>query len=223
MSSAASGRRAASSPARKLTIGILVAGLLVAAALAIGTVWVVRAGVLLAAATAVASVLLAWREASIERRAAARKDLDQARSQGLELSRERRSNISVVNSLESRNNAIASRVDDLSTEIRTLRAEIATLRKLKSEMSQTIAVRDVEMSSLRQDLQKAHAELQHLLADEAEVYALPRRGTMTEDSSPVWAAVPTAEELWSDGDHPTVVDMKALAYPEPAPEQRRHA
>lgn len=221
MSSAASGRRAASSPARKLTIGILVAGLLVAAALAIGTVWIVRAGVLLAAATAVASVLLAWREARLERREAARRDLEQQRAQGLELSRERRSNISVVNSLESRNNAIASRVDDLSTEIRTLRSEIATLRKLKGEMAHTIAERDVELISVRHDLQKAQAQLQKLLADEAEVYALPRRGSSLDGAG--WSAVPTAEELWSDGDHPTVVDMTALAYPEADPDQRKHA
>lgn len=222
MSSAASGRRAASSPARKLTIGILVAGLLVAAALAIGTVWAVRAGVLLAAVTAVAGVLLAWREARLERREAARRDLEQQRAQGLELSRERRSNISVVNSLESRNKAITSRVDDLSTEIRTLRSEIATLRKLKGEMAHAIAERDVELITVRHDLQKAQAQLHKLLADEAEVYALPRRGSLVEGSDGTWSAVPTAEELWSDGDHPTVVDMKALAYPD-APDQRRHA
>lgn len=220
MSSAASGRRAVSSPARKLTIGILVAGLVVAAALAIGTVWIVRAGVVVAAATAVAGVALAWREAVIERRAAARRDLEQARAQGLELSRERRSNISVVNSLESRNNAISSRVDDLSTEIRTLRAEIATLRKLKGEMVETIAERDGELTDLRHDLRKAQSELHGLLGEEAEVVAIPR--LVASSSATGWSAVPTAEELWSDGDHPTVVDMQALAYPETL-EQRKHA
>ena len=223
MSSAASGHRAASSPARKLTVGILVAGLLVAAALAIGTLWVVRGGVLLASITAVVSVTLAWREATIERRAAARKDLEQARAQGLDLSRERRSNLSVVNSLETRNDAIASRVEDLGTEIRTLRAEIAVLRKLKGEMAHTIAERDVEMLTLHQELQKARTELQMLVSDEAEVFALPRRGAAAEGPSAAWADVPTAEELWADGDHPTVVDMKALAYPEIASEQRKHA
>lgn len=223
MSSAASGRRAASSPARKLTIGILVAGILVAAALAIGTLWVVRAGVLLASITAVVSVTLAWREATIERRTAARKEIEQARAQGLDLSRERRSNISVVNSLETRNDAIASRVEDLGTEIRTLRAEIAVLRKLKGEMAQTIAERDVELLTLHQELQKARTELQMLVSDEAEVFALPRRGAVAESPSATWADVPTAEELWSDGDHPTVVDMKVLAYPDTAPAQRKHA
>lgn len=222
VSSAASGRRAVSSPARKLTVGVLVAGIVVAAALAIGTVWVVRAGVALAAITAVSTVLLAWREAALERRVAARRDLENARAQGLDLSRERRSNISVVNSLESRNNAIASRVDDLSTEIRTLRAEIATLRKVKGEMVHAIAERDVEVDTLRHDLRQAQATLQKLLSEEAEVFAMPRRSTGGEEAAADWSAVPTAEELWSDGDHPTVVDLKALAYPD-VPEQRKHA
>lgn len=223
MSSAATGRRAAPSPARKLTIGILVAGIIVAAALAIGTVWVVRVGVGVAAATAVAGVALAWREATLERRAAARRDLEQSRAQGLELSRERRSNISVVNTLESRNSTIASRVDDLGTEIRTLRAEIAVLRKLKGEMAETIADRDVELFGLRHDLQKAQRELHGLLGEEAEVVTMPRRVSAAEGGTSSWSAIPTAEELWADGDHPTVVDIQALAYPEIAPQQRKHA
>ncbi len=203
---------------------MLVAGVVLAAALAIGDVWVVRGGVALAIATAVAGVVLAWREATIDRRAAARRDLESARAQGLELSRERRSNISVVNSLESRNNAIATRVDDLTTEIRTLRAEIAVLRKVKGELVQDIAERDVEMVTLRNELVKAQQELRKLVGDEAEVFAMPRRGSLKGVSAESeWAALPTAEELWSDGDHPTVVDMKALAYPTPEQEQRRHA
>lgn len=224
VSSAASGHRAVSSPARKVTVGVLVAGIVLAAALAIGDVWVVRAGVALAIATAVTGVVLAWREATIDRRAAARRDLEIARAQGLELSRERRSNISVVNSLEARNNAIATRVDDLTTEIRTLRAEIATLRKVKGELVQDIAERDVDLMALRNELLKAQQELRKLVGDEAEVFAMPRRGALKAHSAESeWATLPTAEELWSDGDHPTVVDMKALVYPTPEQEQRRHA
>ncbi|WOP17250.1 hypothetical protein [Raineyella sp. LH-20] len=223
MSSAASGRRAVSSPARKVTVGVLVAGAVVAAALAIGGLWVVRGGVALAIVTAVTSVVLAWREATLDRQEVARRDLENARAQGLELTRERRSNMSVVNTLESRNTAIASRVDDLTTEIRTLRAEIASLRKIKGELVEGIAERDVELLALRTELAKAQQELRKLVGDEAEVFAMPRRGAVKESASE-WAALPTAEELWSDGDHPTVVDMKALVYPETDEQvQRKHA
>ncbi|QGF23933.1 hypothetical protein [Raineyella fluvialis] len=204
-----------------MTVGVLAGGVVVAAALAIGEIWVVRGGVALAIATAVAGVVLAWREATLDRRAAARKDLEAARAQGLELSRERRSNINVVNSLEARNNAIATRVDDLTTEIRTLRAEMATLRKVKTDLVQGIAERDVELITMRNDLIKAQQELRKLAGDEAEVFAMPRRTPL--EAAPLWGALPTAEELWSDGDHPTVVDLKALAYPAPEEEQRKHA
>lgn len=226
VSSAATGPGAGSSPARKLTIGVLIAGGVAAAALAVGTVWIVRGGVALAVLTAIASVLLAWREARIERREAAVRDLQLAREQGIALSRERRSNIAVVNSLESSNSAIAERVDDLGAEIRSLRSEIAMLRKLKGELAHDIAERDNEVVGLRRELTKAQAELHKLLADEADVYAISRHGSYGEDSSPEWAAVPTAEELWTDGDHPTVVDMKALIFPDVADrvdDQRKHA
>lgn len=206
-----------------MTVGVLVAGAVVAAALAIGGLWVVRGGVALAIVTAVTSVVLAWREATLDRQEVARRDLENARAQGLELTRERRSNMSVVNTLESRNTAIASRVDDLTTEIRTLRAEIASLRKIKGELVEGIAERDVELLALRTELAKAQQELRKLVGDEAEVFAMPRRGAVKESASE-WAALPTAEELWSDGDHPTVVDMKALVYPETDEQvQRKHA
>lgn len=199
------------------------AGLILAAALAIGGVWIVRAGVALAAATAVVSVALAWREARFERRALARNELEAVRAQGMELSRERRSNISVVNSLESRNKAIAARITDLTAEIRVLREELTTARKVNSGLVEELADRDETLTELRTDLEHAEEELRALLGSRADVVAMPRRGSVTAEASDQWAAVPTAEELWSDGDHPTVVDLKALSRQDLARIERKHA
>jgi len=202
---------------------VLVAGLILAAALAIGGVWIVRAGVALATVTAVVSVVLAWREARLERKARARDELEAVRAQGMELSRERRANIAVVNSLESRNKAIAARITDLTAEIRVLREELITVRKVNSGLTEEVADRDETIVELRTDLAHAEEELRALLGSRAEVVTMPRRGTVAVVSSDQWAALPTAEELWSDGDHPTVVDLKALSGQDLERLERKHA
>lgn len=224
VSSNSNGRKASLSPMRKATIGVLVAGIIAAAALALGSAWVVRIGVAVAALTAIVAVALAWHDAKIQRQAREAENLEATRAQGADLHRERQSTMAVVDSLKSRNSRISGRVSELSGVINDLRTEIADLRTENSELSSDLARTQSRVEQLRAELRLAEAELAAINEeDEAEVFAMPRRG-LPQDAD-TWAAVPTAEELWADGDHPTVVDMEAIIFPESleGPEQRQHA
>lgn len=259
MSSNEKARKATMSPTRKATLGVLIAGTIFAAALAFGSVWIVRLGVGLAIATAIFSVVLAWHESTRERQARERAALEATHAQADDLHRERQSSMAVVSSLKSRNSRISNRVEELSDTIAELREELFQLRfnntsltaenqllnghndTLRAELKQS----KTRVVALNQQLRRAEAELKALTTgqDDAEVVELPRRfeaQSSAEEAAQVeqtdladtseWEAVPTADELWTDGDHPTVVDMKAIALSDIAlPEleqnedERRHA
>lgn len=146
--------------------------------------------------------------------------LEQARAHGEELSSERADNLSVLDTLEGRLTAqrqhtevLEHRVSTLRTQVKGLRREIATLlpevsslRGDKAALRDRLAEQDATVDDLRAELARREHELAALT--DGEVLTLPRRG------------VPTAEQIWSDGNHPTVVDLRAVGA-EPEPEQQR--
>jgi hypothetical protein len=65
------------------------------------------------------------------------------------------------------------------------------------------------ISSLRETVRAREAELITLREEtESEVHHMPRRVLAEHES--VGDEIPGAEELWTDGSHPTVVDLRMV-------------
>ena len=63
------------------------------------------------------------------------------------------------------------------------------------------------ISSLRETVRAREAELITLRDEtESDVHHMPRRVLAEHES--VWDEIPGADELWTDGSHPTVVDLR---------------
>lgn len=80
--------------------------------------------------------------------------------------------------------------------------------------------RDHRIKRLSEDLAEREEELRVLRGDEgdAEVLAMPRHAAKAD-----WDALPSVEDLWSEGNFPTVVDLPALTLPAASQEMRKHA
>ena len=65
------------------------------------------------------------------------------------------------------------------------------------------------ISSLRETVRAREAELITLRDEtESDVHHMPRRVLAEHES--VWDEIPGADELWTDGSHPTVVDLRMI-------------
>lgn len=211
----ASRRAAADTPAgRTASVGVLLTGAVVATAAAFGSLWLVRLGLVLALLAGAAALALAWRAAGRTLRRVreqhAAQVREQVRAHREELSTERADHLAVLDTLDGRldaqrqhNEVLEHRVSTLRTQVKGLRREIATLLpEVSSLRGDTAALRDrlaeqdATVTGLRAELACREHELEALT--DGEVLTMPRRG------------VPTAEQIWSDGDHPPVVELRAV-------------
>ena len=62
-------------------------------------------------------------------------------------------------------------------------------------LRETVRAREAELISLREE-------------DDCEVHHMPRRVLAEHESA--WDEIPGVDELWTDGSHPTVVDLKMI-------------
>jgi len=236
---------------QKRALIVLGIGAVIALVLALGVVafvadgaamWVVRAGVLVAILAGAWALVTSFRELYFEKLETERRLIKQSREHGRVLSAERQRNGEVVESLR-RSNVDASqrlrkaqtqvhdgqvRIVELTGTVGRLNAELSTLRGNNLALKQNLQERDARIRELTERLEAAEAELAALTAEtegDDQVVALPRhaRPKSASDSDAVWDKLPTAEELWSDGNVPTVVDLQRLAFPTPEVEERKQA
>lgn len=187
---------------------MLVLGIAVAVAAAFGPDWVIRAGVGALVITAVVACACAWNELAQARQEHSAAMLAAARNHGKALTEERRHNGTVVDTLTDRAKNAAGEAERLRVDRVQLQRVIASLHGDKAALKAELALRENTIAGLR-ELIEAPREAAAETAGEAEVLGLPRR-VKTEHES-LWDSLPQADELWSDGDHPTVVDLKAVA------------
>ncbi|HEY5820929.1 MAG TPA: hypothetical protein VIT20_03060 [Propionibacteriaceae bacterium] len=206
-------RQAKTSPLRRTSEIVLVAGTVIAVAAAFGPTWLVRVGVVVAVAAAVVACVFAWRELFFVRRKHAKDMLEASQQHGKVLHEERTRTGAVVDTLTKRVKDAGVVIDGQRVVIATLRTEISGLNGDRAYLRSEIEHRETVITSLRETVRSREAELIALHDEggqggEASVHHMPRRVLAEHESA--WEDVPNADELWSDGSHPTVVDMKLI-------------
>ncbi len=204
-------RTAAVSPLRRTSEIVLVAGTVIALIAAFGPTWAVRIGIAVAICAAVVACIFAWRELFTARREHARELLTASRDHGRTLTEERTRNAAVVDTLRGRISDAGVLIEKQRVTIAELKVRISGLRGDKAYLRDEVDHRETVISSLRDTVRAREAEL-IALRDEpgAEVHTMPRRVLAEHES--VWDEVPAADELWTDGSHPTIVDLKMIDF-----------
>lgn len=222
-----SARRAAVTPAsRRLLQAGLIAGIILCVALGLGPVWAVRVGLALALVTAVVTAVVQNRQRSTERQQYQERLLAQSRAHGMALREERRDNATVLDAMAARAHQLREDADRLRVNGGQLRATVSTLHGDLAHLAAEVQHRDLVIASLRETVQAREAELaaMHGAAGDgdAEIHTMPRRDPGQQAASGAEPALVEAD-LWSDGTHPTVVDLQALESVLPHVEAERQA
>jgi hypothetical protein len=202
-------RQAKTPPLRRASEIVLVAGTVIAIMAAFGPAWVVRIGVAIAVVAAVLACAFAWRELFSARRAHHRAMLAADQAHGRAMTEERSRNSAVVETLTARLRDAGALIEKQRVVIAQLKLRISGLRGDTVFLKGEVDHRETVISSLRDTVRAREAELITLRDEtESDVHHMPRR-VMAEHES-VWDEIPGADELWTDGSYPTVVDLRVI-------------
>lgn len=208
MSKTKASRKATTSPLRRLSQCVLAVGAILSVSAAFGPIWVVRSGIALAVIGGILACVFAWREVAAQRRANAVNLLEVTKAQTSTLTDERKHNASVVDALVKRSATANTEVERSRVTVAELHSKISTLHGDKAFLQGEIKQREATIVSLRDTVRAREAELIALDGEEgAEIHPLPRRVLAEHELIFDEAA---DGDLWSDGGHPTVVDLRTL-------------
>ncbi|MGO1385506.1 MAG: hypothetical protein ACTHWA_04455 [Arachnia sp.] len=191
------GRRVAQkSSERNLALTILLVGTLATIASLFGGIWFVRGGALVAVVMAFAAVGIAWRE--LERERSAHRE-EVRRQVALRVEQSDRHHGDSMAMLD----RFARRVENLKSVIATQRRQLgAANAELSSMRGNSVWLRG-EIAERQSRIDALTVRLTSLEADETgNIIDLPRRGAAAQD--------PRVEDLWDDGEHPTMVNLSRI-------------
>ena len=202
-------RQAKPSRLRRASEIVLVAGTVVAVIAAFGPGWSVRLGVAVAVAAAVLACVFAWRELSATRRGHAKAMLAAAQEHGRQLTEERTRNAAVVDTLNGRIADARVVIERLRVMVAELKMQVSGLRGDTVFLTGEVSHRENVIAALRETVRAREAELISLREeDDCEVHHMPRRVLADHESK--WDEIPGVDELWGDGNHPTVFDLRTI-------------
>lgn len=189
------GRRVAQkSSERNLALTILVVGTLAVVASLFGGIWLVRGGALVAVAMACVAVAVVWRELELQRVA----HQEEVRRQvALRVEQSTRHHGDSMAMLERFNDRAANLKSVIATQRRQLgaaHAELSSMRGNSVWLRGEIAERQARIDDLSARL--ADAEVQQ----STNIIPLTRRAS----------GDPRVEDIWDDGEHPTMVDLARI-------------
>ena len=188
---------------------VLVAGTVLAVIAAFGPGWTVRVGIAVSVLAAVTACVFAWRELRSARRGHAKAMLAALQEHGRQLTEERTRNAAVVDTLTSRLADARTIIEKLRVMVAELKMQVSGLRGDTVYLSGEVNHRETVIAALRETVRAREAELISLRdEDEAEVHHMPRRVLAEHESR--WDDIPGVDELWGDGSHPTVFDLKMI-------------
>jgi hypothetical protein len=196
------------SPLQRISEIVLVAGTVLAAAAASGSIWVVRLGVAVAIATALVSCAFAWRALNTARRTHAQAMLKATREHGEVLTEERTRNAAVVETLSGRISDARKVIEKQWVTIAQQRQRITGLQDDRVFLMGEVEYRDKIISGLRETVREREAELIALRDEpDAEVHHMPRRVLAEHES--ISAELDAVEDMSAELAS-TVVDLKII-------------
>jgi hypothetical protein len=196
------------SPLQRISEIVLVAGTVLAAAAASGSIWVVRLGVAVAIATALVSCAFAWRALNTARRAHAQAMLKATREHGEVLTEERTRNAAVVETLSLRISDARKVIEKQWVTIAQQRQQIAGLQEDRVYLMGEVEYRDKIISGLRETVREREAVLIALRDEtDAEVHHMPRRVLAEHES--ISAELDAVDDMSAEVAS-TVVDLKII-------------
>jgi hypothetical protein len=203
-SPATASRKLKASPLRRIAEIVLVGGTVVAVAAAFGPIWIVRLGLAVAITAAVVACVFAWREIHTTRRAHAQAMLEATRSHGAALTEERSRNAAVVHTLKLRITDAGRMIEKQRVTIARKQQQISSLRDDRAYLRGEVQYREKVIAALRETVREREAEL-IVLRDgpDAEIHHMPRRVLAEHES--VWQELSV-----SDGMRPTMVDVTVI-------------
>jgi hypothetical protein len=203
-SPATASRKLKASPLRRIAEIVLVGGTVVAVAAAFGPIWIVRLGLAVAITAAVVACVFAWREIHTTRRAHAQAMLEATRSHGAALTEERSRNAAVVHTLKLRITDAGRMIEKQRVTIARKQQQISSLKDDRAYLRGEVQYREKVIAALRETVREREAEL-IVLRDgpDAEIHHMPRRVLAEHES--VWQELSV-----SDGMRPTMVDVTVI-------------
>lgn len=216
---------------------MLAIGALAALACAFGSVWVIRAGVLVALLVAAGALTFAFRQMSSMRKAHLA-ELKTLRASAATANRTHHAeSMRLIADFTHRVREHGEQVEQLRTDLATTRQELSSVRGnlvsaradgvAKSEqitaLQGTVGELEEQVAALVAQLSQALSAAQ---SDQADVVTLPTRAISRKALA---AQLPTAAELWQDGEFPTSFSLEAFDLElltgegASAPELRKHA
>ncbi len=160
-------------------------------------------------AAAVLACAFAWRELNSARRGHAKAMLAALQEHGRQLTEERTRNAAVVDTLSGRIADARTVIEKLRVMMAELKMQVSGLRGDTVYLTGEVSHRENVISALRETVRAREAELISLRdEDDCEVHHMPRRVLAEHESK--WDDIPGVDELWGDGNHPTVFDLKMI-------------
>lgn len=172
--------------------------------MAFGPIWLVRVALVISVAMAFTSVLLAWREVDRVTKAHQIELKSVMAINRAQAAQRHRDSLEMIDRFDQRAKVLSNNLRRVTAELGAAHAELASMRGNSVWLRGEIAERQAKIEMLTQRVLELEtmADIAH-----AEVIAHPRAAGSA-------ANLPTAHELWVDGNHPTVVDLNMLSLPE---------
>ena len=199
---------------RKGVLAILIVATVVAVVCGvIPSIWVVRAGVLVALVGAWVSVFMAWRQVDAIRHMHfdALKELRHAASE--QEKRHHAESMEMIDTFSRRVGSISKTLADTRAKLDRAENELSTLRGDKAALQYKVTAFNKKVTSLEMRITELETELDALLAD-------GRSGRLATLRTVTDAGVPTAEEIWGDGNDATIADLSRVVFPRLSNESR---
>lgn len=196
-------RRTKQQTERTIALTILGVGTAVSLASLLGGIWVVRAGVIVAVLMAFAATWMAFSQLrrerqehreEISREVKARKDL---------VEQHHADSLAMLDRFTRRHQTQQEQLATLRRQLGSAKGELSAMRGNSAWLRGELAERQARIQQLTAqvgDLEAKLADVEPTPEAEDSLVLMPRRGTIE----------PSADDIWADDEHPTMVDISSV-------------